>query len=64
MKQTLWTQFQQATERQEISRLNTSRLQQLRRVCVETNEADVIRAITLPLIDRALKDLRVTEERL
>jgi hypothetical protein len=56
MRQTLWTKFQQATERQEISRLNTADLERKRRACIESQEADFIRSITLPLLDKAIKE--------
>jgi hypothetical protein len=58
MKQTLWHKFQQATERQEIGRLNTADLERKRALCLATDEAKVIREITIGLIDSQLKHIR------
>jgi hypothetical protein len=54
MKQTLWTKYQQATERQEIGRLEPKR--------TKPDPAAEVERMEIKMINRALKDLRVTEE--
>jgi hypothetical protein len=60
MKQTLWTKFQQAAERQEIGRLNTV----VQAKPAKPDPAAEVERMEIKMINRALKDLRVTEETL
>jgi hypothetical protein len=62
MTQTLWTKYQQATERQEIGRLNTADLESKKRAANESNDANVIRGLLLPVVDQMIKQSRKSME--